>query len=81
MRSDVEFSTCGVMLVLKHFKLRGISDFEMKGDQPVHVVFGEGGIPSLDPGKTPTEIETCKNGDVAHVAEHLPSKGKDLSSN
>jgi hypothetical protein len=45
----VEFSTCGVMLVCKCFKLGGISDIEMKGAQPVCIVMGGGGIPRSGP--------------------------------
>jgi hypothetical protein len=69
------------MLVLRHFKLGGISGIEMKGAQPVCIVIAEGGIPGLGPGKTPTEIETYKNRDMAHVAEPLPTKGKDMILN
>jgi hypothetical protein len=45
----VEFSTCGVMLVLKRFNLGGISVIDMKGDQPVCIVMGEGRIPRSGP--------------------------------
>jgi hypothetical protein len=69
------------MLVLKRFKLGEISDIELKDAQPVCIIIGEDGIPGLGSRKTSTEIETYKNGDMAHVTEPLPSKGKDMISN